>query len=221
MASASARSRARRSAPAWVPARIIFRATNRRGRSWLAGKPGFKIGSPLVTIRDGGQVPRAPGSIPFDGEGVDTTDVALVSRGAVTGQTVDLATSARTGIAPTGNAMRGGYEGLPNIASRNLYLEPGASSPAEILSGVKEGLWVWSLTGWWIGLDPSNPEFSSAAAGVWIEWGKPVKPVARVTIAARLSDLFGNVDAVGNDLVFDDGAKTPSYRVSEMSISGS
>jgi PmbA protein len=208
----------------WAPLVYFAGAVNGsaldRGRSWLSQRPNQTIGSELVTIRDSGRVRGASGSIPFDGEGIDTHDAVLMDRGAVSGSELDLATSARTGRPPTGNALRGGYERLPEIGSHNLYMEAGATTPEEIVASTKQGLWVWGLSGWWIGLDPSNPEFSSGASGVWIEWGKLVKPVARVTIASSLADLFKNVDAVGNDLVFDGTTKTPTYRVAEMAVSG-
>jgi len=208
----------------WAPLSYLATALDGnaldRGRSWLSGRPSPSIGSPLVTIHDNGRLRGGPGSAPFDGEGVDTQDTVLMARGAITGKQLDLATSARTGTPPTGNATRPDYQSLPEIQSHNLYMEAGASTPEEIIASTKAGLWVWSLSGWWIGLDPSNPQFSSAAAGVWIEWGKLVKPVAQVTIASSVADLFKNIDAVGNDLVFDATAKTPTYRIAEMSISG-
>jgi PmbA protein len=208
----------------WAPLVYLANAVNgsalERGRSWLSQRSNRTIGSSLVTIRDSGRVPGAPGSVPFDGEGIDTQDGVLMDRGTVVGQEIDLATSARTGTPPTGNALRGGYQGLPEIGSHNLYMEAGTTTPDEIVASTKLGLWVWGLSGWWIGLDPSNAEFSSAATGVWIEWGQLIKPVARVTIASNLADLFKNVDAVGNDLVFDGTTKTPTYRVTEMVVSG-
>ncbi len=208
----------------WTPVAYVQSALDGdaidRGRSWLAGADGTRIGSPLVTIRDDGRRPRAPGSAPFDGEGIDTRDTVLVDAGVVRGQLVDLATSVRTGLEPSGNATRSGYESLPAMSAHNLLMDRGDRSPMEILSETREGFWVTGVSGWWIGLDPSNREFSAAASGLWIEWGKVVKPVSRVTISAPLTELFGAVDAVGNDLIVDSTMKTPTYRVSEMTVSG-
>jgi predicted Zn-dependent protease len=85
---------------------------------------------------------------------------------------------------------------------------------------VDRGLWVWGLSGWWIGLDPTNTQFSSAAFGLWIENGKAVRPVARVTIAGELSETFGAIDAVADDIEWTDDAVTPTYRVAGMMVSG-
>jgi PmbA protein len=193
-------------------------------RSWLAplmeGGAQPVIGSPLVTVRDDGRLAQGPARFPFDGEGVDTRENLLLDRGRVTGVMCDLASAKRLGRASTGNATRGGYEALPQIGSHNLYLAPGPATVEQVLAGVERGLWVWGLTGWWIGLDPSNDQFSSAAFGLWIENGKPVRPVSRVTIAGRLPEILGAVDMVANDLVWEQSTRTPTFRVKEMALAG-
>jgi predicted Zn-dependent protease len=109
---------------------------------------------------------------------------------------------------------------LPEIASSNLYLVPGNAKAEEIVGRVEKGLWIWGLSGWWIGLDPSNPQFSSAAAGLWIENGKPVRPVARVTVAGTIQEILSGIEEVGNDLIWNGTTRTPTYRVKELAVSG-
>jgi PmbA protein len=191
-----------------------------RGRSWLAKDDGGALGSPLFTVIDDARMPGGPASLPFDAEGVDTGRVVLVDKGKVAGNLRDLAAGKRLGKQSTGASRRGGYEGLPEIQSSNCYLEPGSISRDDLFSGIEKGLWIWGFTGWWIGLDPSNPDFSSAAFGLWIENGKPAQSVARVTVASSLRDMFLGIDAVANDLEWDHATKAPSFRVKEMSVSG-
>jgi PmbA protein len=193
-------------------------------RSWLSplleGGAQPVIGSPLVTVRDDGRLPQAPGRVPYDGEGVDTRANTLLDQGRVTGVMCDLASAKRLGKASTGNANRNGYEALPQIGAHNLYLAPGASTVEQVLGSVERGLWVWGLTGWWIGLDPGNDQFSSAAFGLWIENGKPARAVSRVTIAGKLPEILRAVDMVANDLTWDHTTRTPTFRVREMALSG-
>jgi PmbA protein len=191
-----------------------------RGRSWLAGSEEAAVASALVTIRDDGRLAEGPNSAPFDGEGTDVRDRALVEQGRVRGQMLDLASSRRLGRTSTGNSQRGGYEQLPDIGPHNLYMVPGSSTPERMIAGVDRGLWIWALSGWWIGMDPSNPEFSSAASGLWIENGKPVRPVARVTVAGRLTEILGAIEEIGNDLTWDHGVKTPTFKTGPLAISG-
>lgn len=195
-----------------------------RGRSWLAerleGPEEVRLGSDLITIRDSGRMKHRTGSAPFDGEGVDTRDQFLVNKGIVAGRLCDLASAKRLGIPPTGNASRGSYESAPEIRAHNLHLEPGSSSLDEVLESVEKGLWIWGLSGWWTGMNPSNPQFSSAAFGLWIENGRPVRPVARVTIAGTLEEMLGGVDAVADDLVWTRDTNVPTFRVKELMVSG-
>jgi PmbA protein len=190
------------------------------GRSWLSGQPDPAIGNSLVTVRDDARRPRGLGSAPFDGEGVDTGDVVLLDKGKVAGSLLDLASAKRLGRRSTGSSRRAGYASLPEISGSNLYLVPGKAKPDEIIGGLEKGLWVWGLSGWWIGLDPSNPQFSSAAVGLWVEKGKPVRPVARVTIAGTIREIMGGIEEIGDDLVWDHATKTPTFRVREMAVSG-
>lgn len=212
----------------WALLVYITTALNGRslaqGRSWLApmleGGAQPVIGSPLVTVRDDGRLMQGPGRVPFDGEGVDTRENILLDQGRVTSVMCDLASAKRLGRAPTGNAGRGGYEALPQIGAHNLYLAPGAATAEEVVASVERGLWVWGLSGWWVGLEPGNDQFSSAAFGLWIENGKPVRPVSRVTIAGKLPEILGAVDMVANDLVWEQSTRTPTFRVKEMALSG-
>jgi PmbA protein len=195
-----------------------------QGRSWLSpmleGGAQPIIGSPLVTVRDDGRLPQGPSRVPYDGEGVDTRANILLNQGRVAGVMCDLASAKRLGKAATGNANRGGYEALPQIGAHNLYLSPGTATVEQVVASVDLGLWVWGLTGWWIGLDPGNDQFSSAAFGLWIENGKPVRPVSRVTIAGKLPEILGAVDMVADDLTWHHSTRTPTFRVKEMALSG-
>jgi PmbA protein len=194
-----------------------------RGQSWLSDRlkgGGEALASPLVTVKDDGLLKTGPGAVPFDDEGVSTQETVLLEAGKVKGGLCDLASGKRLGVPSTGNCVREGYESLPAIRSHNLYMVPGTAKPDDIVASVDRGLWVWGLSGWWIGLDPSNPRFSSAAFGLWIEKGKPVRPVARVTIAGSLQEILTGIDAVGSDLVWDHATRTPTFRVREISVSG-
>jgi len=51
--------------------------------SYLVGKEGELIASPLVTIIDDPLIPRAPGSRPFDGDGLPTRKNSVVDKGVL------------------------------------------------------------------------------------------------------------------------------------------
>lgn len=64
-------------------------------------------------------------------------------------------------------------------------------------------------------------DYAQGAVGHWIEDGRLTHSVHEVTIAGNLKDMFREVDAVGNDLVFRGSSASPTIRIRRMTISGS
>ncbi len=188
--------------------------------SYLGDRLEEQIGSSLVSLHCNGRLPEGPASVPVDAEGVSTSDLVLVDAGQLKNFLYDYSSALRAGKKPTGNAVRDDYRGLPSIGFSNYYLRKGAMTPEEVIAGTPNGLYVMKLSGWWLGMNPASPEFSSAVSGRWIRNGRLAEPVSRVTIAATTTDMLQGVDAVGNDLVFRGGVSCPTYRIREMALSG-
>lgn len=186
-------------------------------RSFLAGKLGRPVASPLVSIVDDGIKRRGLGSRPFDGEGVQTRRTVVIDRGVLARYLHDGESARRMGVASTGNALRS-YDSIPSVGPTNFYLESGATSPDKMIAGVSKGLLVTDLAGF--GVDTVSGEFSQQVEGQWIENGKVVRPVEGVTIGGRLDEMLLGIDAVGNDLEMRDAVRSPSLRFKEMTIGG-
>ncbi len=188
--------------------------------SYLGERLGEKIGSDLVTIHSNGRLPDGPGSIPVDAEGVGTTDLVLFDKGVLKNFAYDYSSALRAGKKSTGSAVRGDYRNVPGIGMSNYYMEKGVKKPAEVIGDTQSGLYVMKLSGWWMGINPASPEFSSAASGRWIRNGELAEPVSRVTIASTLPEMLSGVDSVADDLEFRDTTRVPTFRVREMALSG-
>ena len=117
----------------------------------------------------------------------------------------------------THNASRG-LAGTPGIGAGNLYLEPGALTPEEIIAAIPAGLYVTSLMGF--GVNLVTGDYSRGATGLWIENGELTHAVEEVTIAGNLADMLRNVTAIGNDLVFRGSVASPTLRIDGMTIAG-
>jgi PmbA protein len=191
-----------------------------RQRSYLADQLGREIAAPGVTIRDNPHLPEGPARRAFDAEGTPTRDIALIRAGKLGSFLTDLASAAKIGVPPGGNATRDSYASGLAIGNSNLYMEPGNLSHDEIIAGTERGLMLCSLSGWWVGLSPVNDSFSSAAMGIWIEKGKPAYPVRGITIAGSIREMLRSIDRIGNDLEFTGDTCSPTFRVGEMAISG-
>ena len=157
------------------------------------------------------------GTSPFDGEGLPTRRTVLVERGVLKNYVMNTYTARKLGMKSTGNASRG-LAGNPGIGAGNFYLEPGTLTPEQIIGDVKDGLYVTETMGF--GVNLVTGDYSQGASGVWIENGELVYPVEEITIAGNLKDMYRNIVAIGNDLVFRGASAAPTMRVEGMTIAG-
>jgi PmbA protein len=191
-----------------------------KGMSYLGERTGEKIGSELVTLHDNGRLHGGPASRPVDAEGVATSDVVLVENGVLKGFLYDYSSAIRAGQTPQGNAVRDSYRGLPGVGVSNYYMDKGTLKSEDIIKNTENGLFVMKLSGWWVGMNPTSPDYSSAATGRWIRNGKLAEPVSGISIASTVLEMLAGIDAVADDLVFSDAVRCPTFRVGEMSVSG-
>ena len=63
-------------------------------------------------------------------------------------------------------------------------------------------------------------DYSRGASGLWIENGELTYPVQEVTVAGNLKEMFRNITAIGNDLVFRGSVASPTLRIDGMTIAG-
>jgi len=185
--------------------------------SWLTGRLGEPIASPLVTLVDDGRRPAGNGTDPYDGEGVVTRRNVLIDGGRCAMFLYDLYHARRAGTAPTGSAVRS-YSSLPGIGYQNLHVEPGAESPEAILAKVDRGFYMDDQGSF--GFNPVTGDYSYQAQGFWVEKGEKRFPVEGVTVASTSLEMLRNVIAVGNDLRFDYAVACPTLLISEMTVSG-
>ena len=193
-----------------------------RGRSMFVGRTGQRVASSLVTLRDRGDLPSAPRTAPFDGEGVPTGSTTLIDEGLLRGFLHTTETARRAGVAPTGNTIRPSYRVLPDVGSTNLVLSSGLVASDRLIRDVDYGLYVVATRNVG-GINPVSGDYSVGASGRLIEGGELTRPVTGVTIAGQMLELLGNVSAVGSDARWSIGQApilTPSLRIDGVAIGG-
>lgn len=183
------------------------------GNSFLIDRTGERIGSELVTIVDDGRLVGGLGTSPFDAEGVPTRRTVVFERGVLRTYLFDTYYGRKLGARSTANAASGG------IGPNNFYLEPGAGSLAELIAATPRGVLVVDTIGF--AAEHVSGTYSRGARGFAIEGGELAGPLDEFTIAGNLATMLGAIDAVANDLRFDGAIVAPSFRVAEMTISGS
>jgi PmbA protein len=177
------------------------------------GKPVF---GPAITIRDDPHRPRGLRSKPFDGEGLATRPSDLVAGGILTGWLLDSASARQLGRAPTGHAARG-PGGAPGAGATNVHMAPGTVSKADLIGGIRRGLYVTELIGQ--GVNPVTGDYSRGAAGFMIEDGRIGPAVAEITIAGNLIDMFANLFPA-DDLEHRRAVDVPTLLVEGMMVAG-
>ncbi|HUJ61881.1 MAG TPA: TldD/PmbA family protein [Kofleriaceae bacterium] len=188
-----------------------------RKSSYLIGKEGQEVASKLVTIVDDPLIPRAPGSRPFDGDGLPTRKNVVVDRGVLGPVLCDVYAGRKLGRGSTGSAGRG-IGGNPGPTTSNLIMQPGTMSRDQLLRSTPKGLYVTQLMGF--GFNPVTGDFSRGAQGFWIEGGELTYPVSEVTIAANFDQILKRIDAVASDLELRSATAAPTFRVSHMTLAG-
>ncbi|WP_437281025.1 metallopeptidase TldD-related protein [Sorangium sp. So ce375] len=189
-----------------------------RKSSYLVGREGTRIASDLITIVDDPLIPRAPGSRPFDGEGLLARRNVVVEQGVLKTYLCDSYSGRKLKRPPTASASRGAGGGVGPSTS-NFMLRPTSTPAAEIVRSTSRGLYVTEMMGF--GFNAVTGDFSRGASGFWIENGELAYPVSEVTISLNLDELLQRIDAVGDDLDLRTSTSSPTFRVSSMTIAGS
>ena len=193
-----------------------------RSASFLAGRLESQIARPSLNLIDDNTMllPTGMGGFgtsPFDGEGLPSQRTVVVENGILRNYLLNTYTARKLGMKSTHNASRG-LAGTPGIGCGNLYVEPGALTPEQIIKEIPAGLYVTSLMGF--GVNVVTGDYSRGATGLWIENGQLTHAVEEVTIAGNLTNMLINITAIGSDLVFRGSVASPTLRIDGMTIAG-
>ena len=185
-----------------------------RKTSFLRDKLGQAVFAPGVTIVDDPLRLRGLRSRPFDGEGVRVSRRELVSAGVLNQWIAESASARQLGIEPTGHAARG-VGGAPGASPSNLYMEAGARAREQLLASVPEAVLVVELIGQ--GVNGVTGDYSRGAVGFIVRHGSLAEPVAEITIAGNLLDMFATMEPA-SDLEFRRGVDAPTILLPEMTV---
>lgn len=189
-----------------------------RRSSYLVGRVDTRIASDLVTIIDDPLIARAPGSRPFDGEGLLSRRNTVVERGMLRSYLLDGYSARKLGLQSTASASRSPSGGV-SASTSNFILAPGDVSRDELIASTSHGFYVTSMMGF--GFNAVTGDFSRGASGFCIRNGELAEPVSEVTISLNLDQLLQRIDVVANDLDHRTATASPTFRVSSMTLAGS
>ena len=192
---------------------------------------GKRFGESFLNISDGGKIPNHRGSFVFDDEGVPSQNTYLIKEGILVGRLHSRETAGKLKEKPTGNARCLDYRYPPIVRMTNTWIEPGNSSPEDLISDVKSGIWA----GNWLGGQTNGEMFTFASGEArMIRDGKLREPVRDVNLTGNVFQTLKNIDAIANDMYWDEsggcgkagqnalpvGVGGPSIRIKNVVVPG-
>lgn len=179
-----------------------------RDSSFLMNALGEQVFSSHLNICERPHIQKGLASSSFDSEGVATQDRDIIQNGVLQSYLLTSYSARKLGLTTTGHA--GGIH--------NWQVSANGGDFDAMLKQLGTGLLVTELMGQ--GVNVVNGDYSRGAAGFWVENGRIAYPVAEVTIAGNLKDLFKSVVATGNDFDLRGSIRTGSILLEEMQVSG-
>ena len=196
--------------------------TMQRGLSLLADKEGQTIASDVFTLKEIPMYDNALTKIPFDDEGVLTSEKAIIDKGVFATALYNLKSAYKAGKQSTGNGFRNGS--AVSEMPTNLIVVPGDKSFDELLAEVGEGIILTDLSGLHAGVNAISGDFSLLCEGYLIENGKQGRPVEQITVAGNFYEVIKSIKSVGNDIINVPSGEgeffTPSVYIESLAISG-
>ena len=206
---------------------------NRKGSSAFSGMLGKRVAAKGVTVLDDGTIPDRRGSLNVDDEGNASQRNVLIEDGILKGYIQDSMNARLMGVAPTGNGRRQSYAHAPMPRMTNTVMLGGDRAPADLLHGIKRGLYAVNFGGGSVDITSGKFVFSASEAYL-IEDGRVTAPVKGATLIGNGPDALLKIDAIGNDPGLDLGIGTcgkngqgvpvgvgqPTLRLSALTVGG-
>jgi len=186
--------------------------------SFLVDKLNETIAIKDLTVIDDGLLKYGLGSRIFDDEGLPSRHNVVIDKGVLKTYLCDCYSARKLGYEPTGSATRS-VKSNPSSGTSNFYMQNGNLPREEIIASVKNGLFLTSVE--WVGINYVTGDYSRVASGIWIENGKLTYPVQEFTVAGNMLEMMKNITMIGNDLEFRNSIAAPTFKIKEMTISGS
>ena len=192
---------------------------------------GKKFGESFLNIVDGAKIKGHRGSFLYDDEGTKAQNTYLIKEGILVGRLHSKETAGRMNEKPTGNARCLDYNYPPIVRMTNTWIEPGNSSPKDLLADIKLGIWA----GNWLG-GQTNCEMFTFASGEarMIRDGRLEEPVKDVNLTGNVFQTLRNIEGIANDMYWDEsggcgksgqsglpvGVGGPSIRIRDVVVPG-
>ena len=181
-------------------------ASIQQRRSFLEGKMGETIGSPLLTFIDDPLIRSGFGSRHFDGEGMSARPFPLFERGVLKNYYVDTYYGKKLLLPPTTG-------GTSNLSWARRDRSQGA-----LIAEARDGVLVTGFLGG--NSNGTTGDYSLGIQGFMIRGGAIAEPIAEMNISGNQLDLWKRLVGVGNDPYPYSALQTPTLVFEAVSFAG-
>jgi len=185
------------------------------GRSRLGQSLGGLVIDSQITMYDDPLLEKANGSVRWDAEGTPTRRVDFIREGILETFAYDLKTAYRFGKKSTGNAIRGGFGGLPAIGHHNFVVDGKRSRIAD-----DRVVYVHNVVGAHTA-NPTSGEFSVELSNAfWMEDGQFETPLRSAMLSGNVFDMHKSISGLSKESRAIGSLVLPSIRMYEQHIIG-
>jgi len=164
---------------------------------------GMRLGPEFLSVGDDPTVPGLRTSLVLDDEGTPVSHQMLVQNGVVVGHLHTRESAATDAATATGHALAPTLRSIPMARPTNPYLVKGQGDLAAMLGEVSLGIYLTEL----VGLTIEGRRVTLVpGVGTMIRGGALAEPVKCPPLSVDLLALFGRLDRVAGDFVWDQGA---------------
>ena len=107
----------------------------------------------------------------------------------------------------------------PDVGSTNFFIKNGETNILDIISSIKEGLYINELMGLHMA-KPYTGEFSLGASGFYIDKGGIGFPVKGIVLSGNLMELFNGAAKIADDIRYFGSTGSPSILFENVMVSG-
>jgi TldD protein len=157
----------------------------------------LKLGSPIVNITADATIEGGLGSFGYDDEGVKAQRTPLVREGRFVGYLTSRETAPVIRQKSNGTMRADGWNRIPLIRMTNVNLEPGDMSFEQIISEIRDGIYLETNKSW--SIDDKRLNFQFATEIGWeIKDGKRGAMLKNCNYTGITPEFWNSCDAISN-----------------------
>lgn len=174
--------------------------------SYLEGKLGQQIASPILTIIDDPFIEGGFSSRLYDSQGIAAKKRTMIEKGILKEYYIDNYYGKKLGMTPNGGS------------NSNIVFDYGTRGFDEIVKDVEKGIFVTGFNGG--NSNSTTGDFSFGVSGFLVEGGEIIKPVNEMNISGNSNEFWKQLSEVGNDPKKYSSILSPTLLFNDIDFSG-